>query len=144
MKTGLGQPGPNAPDFMMKSANGRFRVEIHNTAIDAFVILHDWASDVHPSTEFIGTGISAITPNPVTSTANITFGISNSGNVKLEVIDALGNVAAVLANAEYSTGQYDIMWNTFGINGTPLASGSYTLRLVSGTVTSTTNLIIVR
>jgi len=145
MKTGKGQPGSAATDYMIKTdPNGRLRVEIHNTSIDAFVILHDWASPVTPLPEIVENGIAAVTPNPVTSTANITFGIRNSGNVKLEVIDALGNVAAILANAEYSAGLYDIIWNTIGINGTPLASGSYTLRLVSGTVTSTTNLIIVR
>jgi hypothetical protein len=143
MKTGLGQPGPGASDYMMRTENGRLRVEIHNTSIDAFVILHDWASPV-PKDELIGNGLTAVTPNPVTSTANITFGIKNSGNVKLEVIDALGNVAAVLANADYDIGQYDIIWNTVGIDGTPLANGSYTLRLVCGTLTSTMNLIIVR
>jgi hypothetical protein len=144
MNTGEGLPGPNAPDCMIKISGTKYRVEIHNTSIHAFTILHDWASDVQPSTVFVTTGIMSITPNPVTTSANISFSLQNNGNIRLEVIDALGNVAAVLADGDYPVGISSIFWDTIGSNGQPVASGSYTLRLTSGTTTTATNLVIVR
>jgi predicted outer membrane repeat protein len=144
MRTGDGTPGPTGADCMIKKSGSKYRVEIHNTAIDKFVILHDWASDNPETPVSIENGIAALTPNPESTSANITIGIKNSGNIRLEVIDALGNVVALLADGEYPAGLHNVIWNTVGINGTPLANGAYTLRLSNGVVTSTMNLVIVR
>jgi photosystem II stability/assembly factor-like uncharacterized protein len=144
MKTGIGNPGANASDYRIVTEGERYRVEIHNAAVDAFIILHDWASAVNETPEGFEAGIAGVTPNPASSTAVITIGTRENGNLRLDVVDALGNVVATIANADYSLGIYDISWNTAGYDGTPLVSGTYTLRLTVGSLTSTAKMIIVR
>jgi hypothetical protein len=143
MKTGLGTPGPKAADYSMTTIGSTHRIQIDNTDVRGFVILDDWASDA-PAIPTLVTGIVNITPNPVQTSATISFGLKNDGYMKLEVIDALGNIASVVTEGDYTIGVYNLVWNTTDMNGTPLASGSYTLRLTSGTTTSATNLVIVR
>lgn len=144
MKTGLGTPGQGGADYFIRTEGERFRIQINNPAIDAFIILHDWASGYNDAAITVENGIAAVNPNPANSTAVITFGIKNNGLTKLEVIDELGHIVATIANADYNAGNYDVQWNTNGSNGTPLASGTYILRLTNGTMTSATQLVIVR
>ncbi len=144
MKTGEGEPGAGAPDFRIVTEGDRFRIQIHNPEVEAFVILHDWASGLDEQPTSIEEGIARITPNPVKTTATITFGVKEYGKIKLDVVDALGNVVATIADAAYAPGLYDVKWSAKGLNGQPLASGSYMLRLSSANITSTKRMVIVR
>ena len=144
MKTGLGEPGANASDYRIVTEGDRFRIEIHNSAVEAFVILHDWASGLDEQPISVDEGIASVNPNPATTTAMITFGVKEYGKIKLDVIDALGNVVATIADADYAPGMYDVQWSTKGLDGQPLASGSYILRLTTANSTSTMRMVIVR
>lgn len=144
MKTGLGEPGANASDYRIITEGDRFRIQIHNPEVDAFVILHDWASGLNDQPTSIEFGIASVNPNPITTSAMITFGIKENSRVKLDVIDPLGNVVATIADADYAAGMYDVQWNTNAADGQPLASGSYTVRLSSNGSTSTMRMVIVR
>ena len=144
MKTGLGEPGANASDYRIITEGDRFRIQIHNPELHAFVILHDWASGLDDQPISIDEGIASINPNPATTTAMITFGVKEYGKIKLDVVDALGNVVATIANADYAPGMYDVQWNTQSADGRPLASGSYMLRLQTANTTSTMRMVIIR
>jgi hypothetical protein len=144
MKTGLGEPGDKASDYKIVTEGSRYRIQIHNPEVKAFVILHDWASGLNEEPKSVENGIASINPNPVSTTAMITFGVKDNGKIALDVVDALGNVVASIANADYSAGNYDVQWNTVGLDGQPLASGSYTLRLTTPAGTSTMRMVIVR
>lgn len=144
MKTGLGEPGANASDYRIITEGERFRIQIHNPEVEAFVILHDWASGLSDQPSTMDDGIATINPNPVSTTAMITFGVKDNGKITLDVVDALGNIVSTIANADYTSGMYDVQWNTNGADGQPLASGSYTLRLTTAAGTSTMRMVIVR
>jgi photosystem II stability/assembly factor-like uncharacterized protein len=132
MSTGIGEPASD-----IKVTGDTCQITITNSAIDGFVILYDWSSDAPNPTTYTS-GIESIVPNPVVSSAAITFALNNNTRVALDIIDQLGNVVAQVTNAPYTAGEYTINW----FNNLP--SGTYTCRMVAGAVTSTYQLVIVK
>ncbi|MFN3782032.1 MAG: T9SS type A sorting domain-containing protein, partial [Candidatus Kapaibacteriota bacterium] len=105
-----------------------WRVQIGRDNITGFLIVHDWVSSAEtPETAFFG--ISSVSPNPIMNNAKVAFGLAESGNIRLELVDALGNVVTTVAGGYYSAGQYT---ETLQVTN-ELASGVYFLRLTSGT-----------
>ena len=50
-------------------------------------------------------------PNPFNPTTNIQFALPSNSNVKLTVVNALGQVVAELVNGELSAGIHDVTWS---------------------------------
>ncbi|NOX64489.1 MAG: T9SS type A sorting domain-containing protein, partial [Chlorobi bacterium] len=50
-------------------------------------------------------------PNPFNPSTNIQFALPVNSNVKLTVINALGQVIAELVNGELSAGVHEVTWN---------------------------------
>lgn len=123
-------------DFNPTNAN-EFVVTITNDRYDAFVIVTDLNSGINDGIVAAST-ISNVTPNPVSTTANINFSVSNDQNITMDVYDALGNRVATIANGFYAQGQYNVVWNVGN-----LANGTYTVRLVAGTAISNFPVVIV-
>ncbi len=123
------------------------KVTINRPAIDKFVIKHVWA-DPLPVDEGAGlptqTMITSVTPNPFVDNSTIYFDVANSGDVRLEVIDALGQVVNVLNAQYYNPGSYNWSWNGKDMKGNFVSNGTYTIRLVSGSVTSAFNVVIMK
>jgi len=73
--------------------------------------------------------------------ATIKFNASVQGDIKLEIFDALGNLVSV-ATVPAGVSQFDID----GVNnaGSMLATGSYKVRLSSGSYNAVAPLVIVR
>jgi hypothetical protein len=63
-------------------------------------------------------------PNPFNPSTTISFSIPNKAFVKLTIYDVQGKEIAVLADSEYLTGSYDLIFN-----GNGLASGVYFYKL---------------
>jgi alpha-amylase len=63
-------------------------------------------------------------PNPFNPSTNIEFALPSAGNVKLTVINALGQTVATLINGPMSAG-----WHTHQFDASNLASGVYLYRL---------------
>ena len=121
------------------------KVMILDDNIDGFHIVYDWTSPVNelPATG-LATGITRISPNPVTDETNVFFNINMSGNVHIDVIDQLGNVVADIENSQFTAGEHTISWKPVGFNGVQLANGTYMLRMVSGSITSTFKMVVIR
>jgi len=66
-------------------------------------------------------------PNPFNPKTTLTFGIAESGHVKLSVYDALGRTVAVLVDGEMTPGWHHVAWN-----GADVPTGIYTAVLQSG------------
>jgi predicted outer membrane repeat protein len=128
MKTGEGYPQEG--DIKLIDEGQYWKLQIGRDNVTGFLIVHDWVSKVEP-TEAPVFGISAVSPNPVSSSATITFGLSEEGQIKIELVDALGNVVGTIVNGYYGAGQYREVWNV----SNEIASGVYFLRLTSGTKT---------
>jgi hypothetical protein len=119
-----------------------FEVVVANPSLNAFVIVHDWANSVDNNDGVIN-GISAVSPNPVNN-SSITYGVTKSSDVRLEVVDMLGNTIATLVNEYKTIGTYSANWNGIDQSGKALPAGTYTLRLVSGNGSTTYPVVIVR
>jgi len=120
-----------------------FEITITNPSLNSFIIVHDWASDV-VNAENVIFGINNVTPNPVTNNSVITFAITKPSQVKLDVVDAIGNVVMTLEDKFMSNGIYTINWDGIDQAGRYLPSGTYTIRMVAGNETSTYPVVVVR
>jgi hypothetical protein len=120
-----------------------FEVVISNPALSSFVIVHDWANSVDNNDGIIN-GISMVSPNPVNNNSTITYGVTKASDVKLEVVDALGNIITTLVNEYKTIGTYTANWNGNDQSGRVIPAGGYTVRLVSGSGSTTYPVVIVR
>jgi hypothetical protein len=132
---------------IIRTINGRTcTVTINDASIKDFVIVHDWLNSVEsPQAGLpLETKLISVYPNPVQNATQVNFGLLNSGKVRIDVIDALGNVVKVLTNADYNAGTYTINWMSLDNSGMQLPNGSYTVRMTSGFETSILKVNVVR
>ncbi len=126
MKTGEGYPQDG--DIKLIDEGQYWKLQIGRDNVSGFIIVHDWISNVE-TTKQPFFGITSVSPNPISSNTTITFGLSESGNIKIDLVDALGNVVASITSGYFGAGQYTEVWNV----PNDLASGVYFIRLTSGT-----------
>jgi predicted outer membrane repeat protein len=124
--------------------NGIVTIQLNTVATNGFNIVYLCKDKSGAEDNSVNTGITMVAPNPVQSNTSVSFGVKESGNVTIEVYDELGNKVSSIVNAEYATGNYTINWDGRDISGSELANGTYTVRMTSGTATSTYQVKIVR
>ncbi|MGE5481081.1 MAG: YCF48-related protein [Chloroflexota bacterium] len=120
-----------------------YQVIITDPTVDGFWILHDWQSGAEDAA-ILKTGLYSVAPNPVSNETVVEFGLTQPANVKIEVVDMLGNVVVTLANQAFDANNHKIMWNGLGANGNKLPAAAYTIRMVAGNEISTYPVVIVR
>jgi hypothetical protein len=80
-------------------------------------------------------------PNPFNPTTVIAYELSEAGDVRLEIFDALGRKVATLVNARQGAGIYSVSLNAAQYG---LASGVYFYRLYSGGFSQTKKLMLLK
>ena len=78
-------------------------------------------------------------PNPFNPETMISYQLAVNSMVTLNVYDPLGREIATLVNEERQAGTYLVPWNAAGF-----ASGTYFYRLISGSLTETRKMILLR
>lgn len=78
-------------------------------------------------------------PNPFNPITNISFNISKSSHVKLEIFDINGKKIETLLNSSFSSGEYKIQWNAVNF-----ASGIYFYKIESGNFIETKRMVLVK
>lgn len=78
-------------------------------------------------------------PNPFNPSTTIDYGIKEKSNVKITVVNAIGEEIAVLVNEEKESG-----YHTVEFNAATLPSGVYFYQLKSGDYVSTKKMILLR
>lgn len=86
-------------------------------------------------------GLHTSTPNPVNDLATLNFTLANSANATLVLIDATGYEVAQLFNGVANAGLNKL---SFSANALNLASGVYYLKLTSGELTQTKQLVVTK
>jgi hypothetical protein len=81
-------------------------------------------------------------PNPFNPTTTIGYQIGESGHVKLEIFNVLGQRVRLLVDSEQSPGAYRMIWDGRNDSGLALAAGTYFLRMQSGTYVQTRKMVL--
>lgn len=121
-----------------------YEIELISQEIKGFVIVHDWVSGVAQTGGALATRINSVSPAPVNTNTVINFEVLKSANVKLEVVDILGQSVSVLLDENLNAGSYDFEWNAVDNNGNLLSNGAYQVRLVSGEAVANYPIVIAR
>jgi hypothetical protein len=78
-------------------------------------------------------------PNPFNPTTTFGFGIQNKSNVKITILNAIGEEVAIVLNEEREGGYHQVEFNATG-----LSSGIYFYRLQAGNFIETKKMILMK
>jgi endonuclease I len=76
--------------------------------------------------------IVGIYPNPFNPTTTIDFSLSRSGPVQVVIFALDGKLVRTLLSDNREAGDYQVRWNGMGESGSPVSSGAYFCRILSG------------
>jgi hypothetical protein len=83
-------------------------------------------------------------PNPFNPATVIPFSIDRPGHVRLDVVDASGRVLRTFADRLFPAGVYRVEWDGTDAAGGSVASGVYTVRLVSGSASRSRKMVLAK
>jgi hypothetical protein len=75
-------------------------------------------------------------PNPFNPTTTITFDVSASGQVRVDIYDVSGRLVRSLVNDRKDAGRYTVDWNGRDANGSQVHTGVYFYRMTAPGYTS--------
>ncbi|MCK5456633.1 MAG: T9SS type A sorting domain-containing protein, partial [Melioribacteraceae bacterium] len=78
-------------------------------------------------------------PNPFNPTTNIQFALPATSNVKLTVVNALGQVVSELVNGQMSAGIHNVTWNAAN-----MTSGIYFYRVEANDFVQTRKMLLLK
>ncbi len=81
-------------------------------------------------------------PNPFSCSTQIVFTVSNDEYVQIKIYDMMGRDVKTLANNEYQTGNYQIIWDGTDYSGNSLGQGVYLCNIMCST--ERTSLLILK
>ncbi|MBN2379914.1 T9SS type A sorting domain-containing protein [candidate division WOR-3 bacterium] len=122
---------------------------------DKFDETNEGNNIAHINTKYIAKGedvvlypqrlaIQSTYPNPVKSSAIISYSVPNRMPVSLSVFDASGRKVKDLFSGKQTAGNHDIQWNGLDASGNEVAAGVYILCLVGADQAHTKSLVVVR
>ena len=143
MKTGEGR-SIAAVQHRVSASNDCDTLVITSTAIEGFIIVYDFTTDVENGDETPSTlAITSTAPNPFATSTFVNFSVPTTSKVSVEIYDAIGNRVVTLANDVYNAGMHQVEWNG-AANGVVLPNGIYTVRISDGVNTTSQQIAIVR
>jgi hypothetical protein len=83
-------------------------------------------------------------PNPFNPETKITYTLTKSSNVKLDIYNILGQHVRSLVNDYKAAGNHSIVWNGKDKNNNDLSSGYYLYKLSDGLETKTNKMILLK
>ncbi len=86
----------------------------------------------------------SVYPNPVSSTMTMSVTAPESGNLTVRIYDTFGKLVNTVHNGTVMAGVVNPTWNTTDANGTPVAAGSYVVRVEGAGLSTSTIVNVVR
>ena len=86
----------------------------------------------------------AVSPNPTNPATTVSFRLGDPEDVGLEVYDLRGRLVARLAEGILAAGDHQARWDGTDVAGRRVPSGTYVLRLRTGSAIQTQRLTLVR
>jgi predicted outer membrane repeat protein len=143
MKTGEGRSIASV-QHRVSAAGDCDTLVITSTAIEGFIIVYDFTTDVENGEDVpTALAITATAPNPFTTSTSISFAVPTPSMVAVDIYDAIGNRVATLTNDVYNAGVHSVEWNG-AANGVALPNGIYTVRVSDGTNSTSQQVVLVR
>lgn len=71
-------------------------------------------------------------PNPFNPSTTIRYALPEKAQVRIEVVNLLGQRVAILVNETLAAGEHSVVWNGTDNSGAQVASGIYFYRIVAG------------
>jgi len=91
-----------------------------------------------------GSRLLQVYPNPVRSTATVSFFLDRSEFVSIKVYNVLGEEVSTLSNELQKAGKREIRWDATDLSGNRLEGGLYFIKIKAGTETRTIKTMLVR
>lgn len=86
----------------------------------------------------------SVSPNPFIHSSSISYELSQSGFVSIEIFDLSGRIVSRIENSELSAGQHSAEWNGTNQSGESVSPGFYLCRVTHGELTETIGLCLLR
>lgn len=83
-------------------------------------------------------------PNPFNPKTTIWFSLGNSGQIKLEIFNLLGQKVRTVAQGQYGIGQFSAEWDGTDDGRQPVSSGIYYYRLTTPSYSSVRKMMLVK
>ncbi len=83
-------------------------------------------------------------PNPFNPTTMITYQIPKAGEVKLTIINSLGQKVRTLVAGQIAAGYHQAVWDARDDNGNLVGSGTYLYRIEAGNFVQTKKLVLMK
>ena len=84
-------------------------------------------------------------PNPFNPTTSISYDVPAGGaQVTLRVYDATGGLVRPLVEEERPAGTHAVTWDGRNATGTPVSSGVYFYRMVSGSFSESRRMVLLK
>ncbi|MCB2204867.1 T9SS type A sorting domain-containing protein [bacterium] len=100
--------------------------------------------DINPGVAPASYSLGQNYPNPFNPTTTISYDMSKSGQVNLEVYDLLGNKIKTLVNDNMAAGSYQVMWDATNDMGVQVPSGNYLIKMVAGDFVKTRKMTLMK
>jgi len=98
-----------------------------------------WRSSVEDNNEGNITFFSGISPNPVTDITTISFWLSRSQNVNIQLFDVNGRLISRLADQPFNEGKNEFVWNA-----SSMTAGMYIIQLQAAELSHTQRIVVTR
>ncbi|NUO81165.1 T9SS type A sorting domain-containing protein [candidate division KSB1 bacterium] len=83
-------------------------------------------------------------PNPFNPTTMITYQLPKAGEVKLTIINSLGQKGRTLVTGQVAAGYHQTLWDARDDNGALVGSGTYLYRIEAGNFVQTKKLVLMK
>ena len=101
--------------------------------------------EVQPEEQVPGAGGGLVAyPNPFNPQVTVSFWLSRTERISLDVFDVFGRRVARLARGEFAAGRQEVVWNGRDEAGRALPSGAYFVRLVGEVGVRGTKIVLIR
>ncbi|HEX7878225.1 MAG TPA: T9SS type A sorting domain-containing protein, partial [Candidatus Eisenbacteria bacterium] len=101
-------------------------------------------STVPPVPDKVAFGIFRTAPSPASTGTVIDFVVPTSGPVRVEAFDLSGRQVRLVMTGPVEAGVHSVRWDMRGEGGSPIAPGTYFIKLSAAGQTSTRKIVLVR
>ncbi len=83
-------------------------------------------------------------PNPFNPSTTVVFALDRPADVRLAVHDVRGRLVAMLVQDYQPAGRHQVVWNGANLQGSPVASGVYLIRLQAGSTQDSRRILLLK